>query len=619
MNNFFCKGRLIIFLVTCILLMGVLCYRYASLALAPTAQITRKQEGAERGSIVDRTGFPLAVQTSFYHVGVTPKQAVNHKDFAKKMAPVLDMSEEQINQIISSKRSFAYLRKKVDESTYKVIKDTVNQNGFSFVSFEKIPGRIYPNHRLAAQLIGFMGDDGKGLAGIEFSEQDILYPAQIPGSTETKHGNNIFLSIDANLQYKLEQIAVETMEETQAESMMLVAADSHTGEVLSYVSLPAPDLNDYGKESEASKMDRPAMYAYEPGSVFKIFTVGIAYDEHGISPNDIFLCDGVYERKLASGETIKIKCLDKHGWITARDALRFSCNDALGQISDRLGDAQFIERIRELGFGQRTDVELPSEAEGFVNEPGSKKWSARSKQTIAIGQEISVTALQMVQAATAIANDGVPLKLTFIHKITDREGTVTYEHQPEYKERVFAKATADYVLSCMETTARSGTGSRANLTDVSIGVKTGTAQIAEHGGYSTTDFLSNCIAIFPIEDPQIILYIVVVKAKGETYAGRIVAPVIAKAADTIIDHLGMSRGGAASLEHNGRITITSSPEVKIEETIPDFTGFSVKELMPLFERKDINLVINGSGWVTEQQPPAGTPFTENMTIELYLK
>ncbi len=411
------------------------------------------------------------------------------------------------------------------------------------------------------------------------------------------------------------------MEDTSAESMMLIAANSKTGEILSYVSLPSANLNQYGSSSSEEKIDRPAMNAYEPGSVFKIFTVGLVYDEKGISPNDTFLCDGVYEKKLASGETVRIKCLEHHGWLTPRDALRFSCNDVLGQISDRVGDEVFISRIKQLGFGQKTGIELPAETSGSVKDVSSKLWSARSKPTIAIGQEISVSALQMVQAATAIANGGIPVKLSVIHKITNKDGSIVFEHTPEYKDRVLSKTSADYVLSCMEETTQSGTGSRAKLGDVSIGVKTGTAQMAdkETGGYSDTDFLSNCMAIFPINNPEIILYIVIEKAKGETYAGRIVAPVIAQAADIIIDHLGMSRGGAASLEHNGVITISTSKGIEINDVIPDFTGSSKKDLLPLLNRTDLKITINGSGWVTSQSPEPGTPFTENMTIELNLE
>lgn len=625
MNTFFKPKQTIFFFILCGLSIFALFVRYAKLAVQPVKPIAQAKTTVERGSIVDRSGFPLAVQTNFYHVGVSVKNIKDNEKlqqrFAQDVAPVLDLNIETILTTLNTNRSFVYLKKKIPQSTYELLKEITDSKNYNFVSYEKIPGRNYPNHSLASQLIGYMGDDGKGLAGIEFAQQSILAPEISADSDEIPQGRNIFLSIDANLQYKLEQVCSRVMKETQAECMMLVAADSKTGEVLSYISFPSADLNEYGASSTESKVDLPAMTAYEPGSVFKIFTVGIVYDEHGISPNDSFLCDGMYERRLSNGESVRIKCLEHHGWCTPKDGLRYSCNDVLGQISDRITEDEFITRIKMLGFGFKTGVELPGETSGSVKDTTSSLWSARSKPTIAIGQEISVSALQMVQAATAIANGGVPVKLTFIHKITNKDGTTYFEHEPELKNRVFAKNTADYILSCMETTAKNGTGSRANLRDVDIGVKTGTAQMADkvHGGYSDTDFLSSCMAIFPVDDPQIVLYIVVEKAKGETYGGRIVAPVIGEAADIIIDHLGMSRGGAASLEHSGVINLPPSSGVSLGGTIPDFTGRSKKELLPLMERTDIKLNINGSGWVTSQNPEPGTPVTEGMVIELNLE
>ena len=227
----------------------------------------------------------------------------------------------------------------------------------------------------------------------------------------------------------------------------------------------------------------------------------------------------------------------------------------------------------------------------------------------------------MVQAATAIANGGVPVQLTFVSKITDNTGKEEFIHTPFLRDRVFKSSTANYLLSCMESVAKNGTGHRASIGDVSIGVKTGTAQMADpvNGGYSKTDFISNCIAMFPIENPEIILYIVIEKAQGETYAGRIVAPVIAQAANVIIDHLGMSRGGASSLAHPGLVSIEAQAPVSIGETVPDFKGMSKRQLLPILDRKDIHVKINGDGWVTTQNPAAGTPVTENMNIELYLE
>ncbi len=620
MNGFFRKPALFALFACGAIFFIYVAAKYVELAFTPVAHITLPAPPPERGAIVDRTGKPLAVQTNFYHIGVAPRFIKNADQFVKDVAEPLEMREADLKALIerADKSGFLYLKKKLDHNSYIELKKITDSKHYNFVSYDRIPGRLYPENALAAQLIGYMGDAGTGLAGIEYSMQNVLEPAE--GGTAAQ-GRNVYLTIDANLQYKLEQIARDAMQSTQAESMMLVAADANNGEILSYISLPSVNLNEYGSATRAEMIDRPAMTAYEPGSVFKIFTVAITYDTSLIRADDTFYCNGMYERRIKGGETIRIKCLGTHGMLTARDALKYSCNSVLGQISDRITDAAFIAGIRRLGFGQRTEIELPGETGGSVKDLNNRLWSARSKPTIAIGQELSVSALQMVQAATAIAHKGVPVKLSVIKKITNKDGSLHFEHEAQYKERVFKESTAKYLLSCMETTAVSGTGSRAHINDIAMGVKTGTAQMADkvNGGYSTTDFISNCIAIFPIEEPQIILYIVIEKAKGETYAGRIVAPIIKEAADVIIDHLGMSRGDAASLAHSGKISIPAAKPLALGAQLPDFTGMSKRELLPLFTRTDISIRLNGSGWVTSQNPPAGTPVTENMTIELNLE
>ena len=620
-DSFFKTIRCRILLVLAVLAVIGILVQFGRLAFIPVKNINYTKIEAERGAIVDRNGAPLAVQTVFYDIGYTPSKVKNPDEFAGRMAPVLGLSKEAVLSNLSEHdgKKFAYLRKKVDQSVYQDVKTVTDEFGYNYVTFDKVPGRIYPNHSLASHLIGYMGNEGKGMSGIEYSQQEILASTEKDGIFES--GKNVYLTIDADLQYRLEQIAFETVKETQCQSMMMIAANATTGEILSYISLPEVDLNEYGSASREQQFDHLRMEAYEPGSVFKIFTVSILYDEGRITQTDSFLCDGMYEYRKPGSEAIRIKCLEKHGWLTPRDAISYSCNDAICQISDRISEDDFIARIRGLGFGQKTGIELSGESAALVKDTSSPSWSGRSKPTIAIGQEIAVSALQMVQAATAIANGGVPVKLSVINRVTNKDGTLYYEHKPEYKERVFKSETASYVLSCMETTSLRGNGTRANISDISIGTKTGTAQMAdkEKGGYSDTDFISSCIGIFPTEEPEIILYVVIEKAKDEVYGGRIAAPVIQKAANTIIDHLGMSRGGAASLEHNGMISVPRSARVEVGETVPDFTGLNKRELSPLLDKKNLNININGSGWVTSQNPEPGTPVTENMTIELYLE
>lgn len=622
MNNFFRRRFLIAALIFAGLIILTELAFYLKLALIPSSQTKIYSHITERGSIVDRNGKPLAVQANFYNVGVSPKQIPDKKQFAKDVSQVLQIPESKINSKIdlNSEKNYVSLKRKISEDDYRILKDITDDNQYSFVRYDKIPGRIYPEKSLASQLIGYMGNDGIGLSGIEYSMQSVLQP--IPDDElNYHHGKNVFLTIDANLQYKLEKLSHEAMKKTQCESFMLIACEAKTGEILSYISLPSSDLNNYSDSKIQETIDRPAISAFEPGSVFKIFTVASIYDHGILKSGDTFLCDGVYEKKIKGGETIRIKCLEHHGRLTAREALKYSCNDVIGQISDKISDEQFIQDLKNFGFGSKTGIELPGETSGLLKEAGSSRWSGRTKPTIAIGQEIGVSALQMVQAATALANDGYPVQLSVIKKITNKDGSIESEHIPQKKERILKKSTADYILSCMETTATTGTGSRANIKDITIGVKTGTAQMADQksGGYSDTDFLSNCMAIFPIDNPQVILYIVIQKAQGEYLAGRIVAPLIKDTADEIIDHLGLSRGDADTFIYNGTNEVENPQTIVIKDTVPDFSGFSKRELSPLLSRKDLKININGSGWVKNQSPAPGTPLTENTIIELNLE
>ncbi len=583
-----------------------------------------KTESSHRGAILDRNGKALAVATNFYHFGVTPSAIKNPASFAREVSPILGERERDIAKILSdnANSSFVYIKQKIDQPTYEDLKRICDKNGWttSVVRYDKIPGRVYPENRLASQLVGFMGAEGKGLAGIEYSMNDVLSSKENEDA-EVESGKNIYLTIDANLQSQLETVATDVMSDTKAESLMMIAANARTGEILSYISLPSANLNEYGQASDEERKNRPVTDSYEPGSVFKVFTVAEFLDSGVISPDERFFCDGVFEKKTSSGERIKITCLEHHGSLTARDALKYSCNDALAQMSEKIESEAFLRRLRSLGFGSKTGVELSGETSGSLKSTSDRLWSARSKPTIAIGQEVGVNALQMVQAMTAVANGGVPLQLTFINKISDSHGNDEFVHKATEKERVLKSSTANYILSCMETVAESGTGSRSKIGDVSIGVKTGTAQMADAktGKYSTTDFISNCIAVFPVENPEIILYVVIQKAQGEILAGRIAAPVINRAANVIIDHLGMSRRGAASLAHSGIFQIAKDAPIEIKDRLPNFVGQPARQLLPLLERRDLNIKIHGSGWVVRQTPSPGTPVTENMEIDLYLE
>ncbi len=626
-NGFLGLGRVSIILFFIFSFSVYVIGKFAYLAISETTFSATRKETVQRGLILDRNAKQLAVPANFWNFGVTPKsiQERGLETFAKIVSPILAESEESIiSKILSNSNSkFVSIKKKIDQGTYEELRRIINLSDFSAgVRFDKIPGRIYPENELAAQLIGYMGDDGRGLSGIENRLNEVLSPSKRTsdtGGTDIR-GKNVYLTIDANIQFNLEKIAREAFLQTKAEGLMLIAAEAKTGEILSYISLPSPDLNFYPSASDEERRDRPAQDIYEPGSVFKVFSVASFLDTGAISEQDIFLCDGKY-----TGTTPPIGCLHEHGWVDARGALAGSCNDALAQMSEKIESEDFLKKLRQLGFNTKTGVELPGEAVGLLRNPNDRLWSGRSKPSIAIGQELDITALQMVQAATAIANGGVPLQLTFIKKITDSEGKDEVVHYPVEKERVLKASTAKYILDSMQKVTKEGTGHRADLGDVTIGTKTGTAQVADrvHGGYRKDANNSNCLAIFPVEDPEIILYILletVPTIKDEdAFAGIIVTPIIKESANIIIDHLGMTRMNASSLIHTGEISIPPSKEILIEDVVPDFTGASKRQLLPLLDRSDIRIEVIGDGYVSKQTPAPGTKITENMKIELYLE
>jgi cell division protein FtsI (penicillin-binding protein 3) len=618
-NSFISGRRLVVFfsLLGAAVALTVVWYGKNMLALRDDEAEPRIT--VERGSILDRNGKILAVQTTLYNVAITRSAIKDKTSFAALLSPATGIPEsELLAKLNDPSGNFFYLKKKISEGEKTAIAAAVKDAKLRGIRLEPVMSRTYPENTLASHVVGFLGDDGTGLTGVEYSFQDILSPP-VTGESRTAVGYNVMLTIDGTIQYELEKIARETMESTKAEAVMMIAADARTGELLAYISDPAANLNQYGKSDESERNDRPSLYAYEPGSVFKIFSIASLLDLGVVKDDDIFLCDGEYSFTTPRGETVRIKCLDHHGWVTPREAIKYSCNDATAQIAERASAEAFERKLRELGFGSKTGIELPGETTGIFSP--NEYWSLRSKPTIAMGQEISVSALQMVEAATALANGGTTLKLTILSRIYTQDGVPVYSHAKSPIADVLKPETARLMLSYMQTTSESGTGTRASVGDVPMAVKTGTAQMLneEGNGYSATDFISSCMGIFPADDPQVILYIAIVKPVGETYGGRVAAPVISKAANAIIDYLGMGRATATSVTHTGIISLPKNRPAEIGSVMPDLTGLSKRMLTSLVSRTDLNVIVTGSGYVTAQTPPPGTEITKGMTIELTLK
>ena len=605
------------FLIIAIILGGaalyVLIQYFAAMLNPPGAEIfAAPREKAERGSILDRNGRILALQTRMGNISVWRPDIQDIEELASDLAPLLEKSSGEIKRAIEESPSdFLYLKKQAEQSVLLRIQSLRSQGKLAGISIEPVMGRIYPEKNLAAQIIGFTGSNNAGLAGIEYSFDSELAPR------DGKNGNQIVLTIDTNIQYILEDIASRSMEQNKAEAVMLLAMDPRTGDILGSASLPGFDPNDIQNSTEISRMDRCAVWAFEPGSTFKVFSIAALLDSHSIEPDWYFTCNGQYTR----GDRITIKCMGVHGRVNAEDIIVFSCNAGAAYASENMGAADFAKMLEEFGFGRRTGAGVPGETPGLFR-PVSQ-WSERSRPTIAFGQEISVSALQMLQAATAIANGGVMVAPRTVSRIVSDDGKTIREFRPAEPRRILSEETARNMRYYMEAgTEGLGIGKFARVKDIALGVKTGTAQIYDPKTrtYSETDYIASCIALLPAENPSLVLYMVLVRPMGNYYFGsRTAAPAIRETAEALIDYLGIPRGRNPQVTHPGEITIPVEDILTIGTTVPDFTGRAKRSLAPLLLRDDVILDIRGEGWVKRQNPPPGTPFKPGMTIILELE
>ena len=629
------KFRLISALVVLGIFAALVMARYAQLALtAEKGGSASLEDSGERGSIVDRNGRALAMDVPKYNISIwrpSTKPEIFRKEIPE-LAALLSIPAEGIaSRYDDGSQNYFYIAKRISAEDVRPIMEAKKNGKFKGVQIDEISGRLYPEGRLASQLIGFTGEGNVGLDGIEVKYENELKPKprkamdgtgrSLDPAQKVPRGDTVTLSIDANLQYMIEEIIEAAVKANGAESAFALAMDVRTGEILAYVGEPGFNLNEYAAYDAEKRRDLLSLYSYEPGSVFKIFSMASILDMGAITTKTVFDCDGAYRRTLPNGEKIVIKDLGVYGKQTLSGVLAHSSNAGVGFASDRVSEIDLYDRLKSFGFGMKTGIGLSGESAGSLREP--EKWSGRSKPTIAIGQEVMVTPLQMITAAAVIANGGFLIKPTTVSRIETADGEQVFVHEPQVVRRIVSEETSRAILDAMETTASmEGTGWRAKVSDIRMAVKTGTAQMIDSKtrAYSEKDYIASTLGIFPADQPRIALYIAIVKPRGASYlGGQIAAPVLRDAAEAVLSCIDIERGKSPTVVHEGSVLLPSEAEAAIGTTMPDFTGYSKRSLIPLLERKDLKVVINGDGYVISQQPPPATEIGEGATITFDLK
>jgi len=576
----------------------------------------------ERGPILDRDGRILAIQTELSSVTAWTPNITDPEETAGILQEILQINKETLLDKFRSRNGFLYIKRKITPNESRQIEEKKEEGFLRGISLDDEYGRNYPEKNLASHVLGYVGTDNIGLSGIEYAYDSELSPS-IPEEFQGKtfYGNQVFLTIDLPIQYFAEEIAEKAYNEHKADSVMILVMEANTADILGYVSLPDFDPNSFAKFSSSARENRPISFAYEPGSVFKAFSMASFLELGSVQEDDTFFCGGYYEIDLPNGETETINCLGNHGSVTPQKIIQYSCNAGAAYASESTDKFALYEMLRAFGFGSPTGLPFSGESHGILRSP--ELWSVRSKPTIAMGQEISVSAVQVITAATAIANEGVLLKPNIVRKIVNPEGKIIQESESRGVRRVLSADTAKNMLSFMETATRStGTAWRAAIDGIQVAAKTGTAQMLDTktGKYSKDAYIASCLAIFPAEAPEIIAYVVIENPKsGEYFGGRIAAPLIKELGEQLVPYLGIPREGDLVIEHPGKIEIHQEESLVLGDSMPDLIGKSKKFILPLLSRRDITVILSGEGWIVNQSPQPGTPITKGMTIRLEFK
>ncbi|HUZ18002.1 MAG TPA: penicillin-binding protein [Spirochaetia bacterium] len=614
--RFFILGGFIAVVVIFIL------WKYFALMViqAPGAERAEPARATERGPILDRNGRILAIETRQDSVSAWLPNVPEKEVVAEKLAPILGVSASDLAATLAAHDGFAYLKRKVSQIQARQIQSLIDANELPGISLQPEFARIYPEGDLAGHAIGYVGIDNVGLAGIEYAFNNQLSPPA-GAAGEAAAGNQVFLTLDLNVQFFAQQTAVSVFEQTKADSVMLVVMDAKNGDLLGYVSVPEIDPNNYAGFSSDARMDRLSQYVYEPGSVLKVFTISSFLQLGGITPTTRFYDDGVYTKALSNGSLIQIRGLAPRGYEDPRLIIKYSSNVGAAYSSDTVSDEAFFEMLRKFGFGQPTYLGLPGETTGILRPVN--QWTARSKPTIAFGQEIGVSALQVVAAATAIANDGVLLKPHIVRKIVAPDGRVVQRFPREPIRRVVSPEVAREMLSFMETaTEPGGTAVWAKIPGVNTSAKTGTSNIYDpkSGKYSESAYVASTLAIFPTDDPQLIVYSVIVNPReGSIYGARVAAPIVREVAERLVSYMNIPKSTDQTADHSGAVSAQASAATTLGGAIPDLLGLSKRELIPLLSDGRIHMVVKGNGWVVAQNPAPGTPVTKGMTVTVELQ
>jgi cell division protein FtsI (penicillin-binding protein 3) len=589
-------------------------YRLADLHFSSKISINPKNNfETKRGYIKDKNGNLLAVSVEKNSLFINPKEINNPAVFLKAISPLTGFSEKSIQSKVNKSKSFVWIKRKLDDNEYAKIKN-LNFKGMHFI---KEYHRVYPYEILAANILGFTGIDNNGLEGIEYRFNDLLLSREKSGIFEsedkTRFKNSIVLTIDKYIQYISEREIKQAVINSNSIQGAALVLEVKTGKVLAIAKYPSFNPNYYYKYTNEERGSFTVASAFEPGSTLKVIALAAILEKNPAAIQREYNCTG----SMVIGDTT-INCTKVHGKVNMTDIIKYSCNVGMMQAIKSVSKDDFLDTLKKFGFGEKTDIELPGEASGILRPV--EEWSGLSKYSISIGQEISVTSLQMAAAFGAIANGGVYLYPTIIERIESDDGSVSQNYSLRSKGRVIGSSNASKILQMMRTVVAGGTGELANFEYYSPAGKTGTAQKSIKGVYSRNKYSASFIGIAPLHNPDICVFVVLDEPKKSTSGGETAAPAFARIAKKTLVYRGERINKIAAKDP---INIKSKEKKFDGISMPDFRGLlmseSIELLIKMQNKYSVQYNFSGNGKVYSQIPAPGTKLTGKVQITLNLR
>ncbi len=501
-----------------------------------------------RGRILDRSGRPLAINIETTSIYAVPTLIEDRRAFSARIARAVAEPAAAIERRLGAGgKYFAWVARKVGPEVVARVKALGLGDRVGFLSEDR---RAYPNGSLGAHVLGFVGIDNQGLGGVELAYDDTLRGRAGSAVAERdgvgrvlietqrvvaapQNGSDVVLTIDQLIQHIAERELDKAMAQTHARRGLVLVMDPRSGEVLALAGAPPFDPNLGSRARPEQWLNRALAVTYEPGSTFKIFLTAAALDSGTVMPQERFFCGG----SLRVGNHVIRDAHDlRHGWQTMSDMVKNSCNIAAAQVATRLGKQTFYRYIRAFGFGTATGIDLPGEVQGLVPPP--LEWRGPGLQTIGFGQGIGTTALQILTASTAFANDGAMVRPHIVRAVRDPDGRLVRAVGSERLPRVITPQTAHAVLGMMTRVVEEGTGTQAAIAGYAVAGKTGTAQKpSPAGGYDASRFVASFLGIVPATAPRLAVLVVLDEPEGVYYGGAVAAPVFREIASQALWYL----------------------------------------------------------------------------------